>query len=173
MEEKACCGTKKPEKTYSIKDYWPLICLVLVSMASALTLSFNGRGIDFVLWMHHFMGIFLVIFATLKLFKLSGFAHGFAKYDLLASRHIFFGYLYPFVELALGLGYLSLTYLSFVYAGTIIVFGIGLIGVLIGLKKGLDMACPCMGAILSVPLSTVTVVENGLMVIMAVSMFYM
>jgi hypothetical protein len=173
MEEKACCGTKKLKKSHSIKDYWPLICLVLVSALAGAVLSVTSNGFSWMLLMHHFMGLFLVMFATLKLFKLGGFAHGFAKYDLLASRHIFFGYLYPFVELALGLGYLSLAYLSFVYAATIVVFGFGLVGVLLGLRKGLDMACPCMGAILSVPLSTVTVVENGLMVLMAAAMLLM
>lgn len=39
----------------------------------------------------------------------------------------------------------------------------GAIGVVLVLRKGLDIACPCMGNVLSVPLSTVTLSEDGLM----------
>ena len=37
-------------------------------------------------------------------------------------------------------------------------------------RKGLDIACPCMGNVLAVPLSTVTLTEDGVMVVMALSL---
>jgi hypothetical protein len=62
--------------------------------------------------MHYFMGLFLVIYSMFKIFDLSGYADGFEMYDLLAKRVRAYAYVYPFVELALGLAYctrLSLT----------------------------------------------------------------
>ena len=58
-------------------------------------------------WMHDFMGFFLVVFSMFKLFDLEGFADGFQMYDPLARPIRPYAYLYPFVELGLGLGYLA------------------------------------------------------------------
>ena len=44
---------------------------------------------------------------------------------------------------------------------------IGAIGVVLALRRGLDIACPCMGSVLTVPLSTVTLTEDVAMVAMA------
>jgi RNA polymerase sigma-54 factor len=54
-----------------------------VLAASALQLGAGMPRSDD-LWMHHFMGIFLLIFSMVKLFDLKGFAKGFARYDVLA-----------------------------------------------------------------------------------------
>ena len=58
-------------------------------------------------WMHDFMGFFLVVFSMFKFFNLEGFADGFHMYDLLAKPFRPYAYIYPFIELALGLGYLA------------------------------------------------------------------
>ncbi len=73
--------------------------------------------------MHDFMGFFLVVFALLKVFNLSGFADGFQKYDLLARRFRAYALAYPFIELALGLGYLAFWRPATVYAATVIILG--------------------------------------------------
>ena len=41
---------------------------------------------------------------------------------------------------------------------------------ILGLRKDLDIACPCMGNVLTVPLSTVTLTEDGVMAAMALSL---
>ena len=46
-------------------------------------------------------------------------------------------------------------------------FLIGAIGVILALKKGLDINCACLGTSLKVPLSTVALTENLTMAIMA------
>ena len=55
----------------------------------------------------------------------------------------------------------------FTYTATIVVFEFGTLGVLSALRRGLDIDCPCMGSILKVPLSTVTLTEDLAMVVMA------
>jgi hypothetical protein len=71
------------------------------------------------------------------------------------------------VELGLGLAYLAFAWPEATYIATIIVFAFGAAGVLLALRKGLDIACPCMGNVLSVPLSTVTLTEDAAMIVMA------
>lgn len=110
--------------------------------------------------MHIFMGFFLCQFAMLKLFHPFTFADGFQMYDLLAKRSRLYALVYPGLELLLGLFYLGFLFPLFTYIATIVLMGFGSVGVATALNKGLDINCPCMGSILDVPLSTVTLTED-------------
>lgn len=124
-------------------------------------------------FMHAYMGLFLLVFALLKLFDPGQFADGLAMYDLLASRLHAYGYVYPLIELALALAYLAHLAPATTYAATIAVFGFGALGVANALRKGLDVECACMGNVLGVPLSTVALSEDLLMVAMAAMLLMM
>ena len=151
----------------ALADYWPLVALVAVSGLAAASLVAGFGTMAMKPLMHAYMGIFLVIFALLKLFDLEGFKDGFHMYDLLGKRIAAYGYVYPFLELALGLAYLAFFMPMATYVATIVLFAFGALGVLAALRRGLDIDCPCMGNILSVPLSTVTLTEDLAMVGMA------
>jgi hypothetical protein len=157
----------------SLSDYWPLFSLIILMLLAATALQYQEQTDDPMMFMHHFMGFFLVVYSMFKIFDLNGYADGFEMYDLLASRWRPYGYIYPFIELALGLAYLAFFVPVLTYVLTIIVFGFGAAGVFKGISKGLDMDCPCMGSVLSVPLSTVSLVENLGMTIMAIVMLWM
>ncbi len=152
-----------------ISDYWPLFSLIFIAIlvGYAITYGIDGGLIN---WMHYSMGFFLCCFSMLKIFNLSSFADGFEMYDLLAKQTRIYAYIYPFIELGLGLGFLSLFNPIIIYSVTIFVMTIGTIGVITALKKGLDINCPCMGSVLNVPLSTVTLTEDISMVIMSIIM---
>jgi hypothetical protein len=156
-----------------LADYVPLIALVLVALAAALAIV-QGFGGGLREGMHAYMGVFLTVFALLKIFDLEGFADGFHMYDL-AARHVSrkWGYAYPFVELALALAYFGFAAPVAVYWATLLVFLFGAAGVLLALRRGLDIDCPCMGNVLSVPLSTVTLVEDLGMAAMAAILLLM
>lgn len=154
------------------QDYLPLILLVWVSVlvAAALWRSY-GPDAGPTRGMHDFMGFFLVVFALLKLFDLDAFAEGFQKYDLLAKSFRPYAFAYPFIELALGLAYLSFWRPTTVYLATIIVLGFSALGVIRALVRGLNVRCACMGTVLKVPLSTVALVEDLSMFGMALVMW--
>jgi hypothetical protein len=154
-----------------VKKYWPLFVLISLAVLGALALTHSAQKSLFV-WMHYFMGLFLCQFAMLKLFHPRGFAEGFQMYDLLAKKFRLYAYLYPFVELGLGLAYLSFIYPVAVYILTLLVMGIGALGVIRALKSGLDIRCACMGTVLDVPLSTVTLSEDITMGLMACWMLF-
>ena len=123
--------------------------------------------------MHDFIGLFFVVFSMFKFFDLEGFADGFHMYDLLAKRVRAYGYVYPFLELGLGLAYLARWRPEFIYPATILLLLFGAAGVFVALKKGLDLECACMGTVLHVPLSTVALVEDLGMAAMAAGMLLM
>lgn len=156
----------------SWSDYLPLIVVLAVTVLAASALHYAyGPVAGTEAWMHDFMGFFLVIFAMLKLFDLPGFADGFQMYDLLAKPFRPYALAYPFIELALGLGYLSRWRSDLVYPATVIVMTFGALGVIRALQRGLDIHCACMGNTLKVPLSTVALVEDLGMAAMAAFMW--
>ncbi|MBN8707927.1 MAG: hypothetical protein BGO12_01080 [Verrucomicrobia bacterium 61-8] len=165
--------TKKRQKGRGTnwRDYIPLITIVMLALlaASAKQMSY-GVNHGVVSWMHNFMGLFFVIFSMFKFFNLEGFADGFQMYDLLAKPFRPYAYIYPFLELGLGLGYLSMWQPTSIYWVTIVLMVFGALGVINALRKGLDVDCACLGSVLSVPLSTVALVEDLGMAAMAVGM---
>lgn len=156
----------------ALADYWPLVSLVGGSALAAWAIAEGFSSVDMRTFMHAYMGIFLFVFALLKIFNLSRFQDGFVMYDLLAKRVRSYGYIYPFIELALAIMYLGFIAPHFTYWATVVVFGFGAIGVVIALRQGLDINCPCMGSVLSVPLSTVTLTEDIGMLIMALMLLF-
>ncbi len=155
----------------SWKDYIPLLVLVILvlAVASAKQMAYPGAW-KWHGWMHDFMGFFLVVFSMFKFFDLPGFADGFQMYDLLAKPLRPYAYLYPFLECGLGLGYLAEVRPPAIYIATLVLLGFGSVGVLVALFRKLDIECACMGTVLHVPLSTVALVEDLGMVIMAAGM---
>lgn len=157
------------EKRKKFLDYFPLISLVIVAILAGSALCYGVKGGMFQ-WMHYFMGILFCQFSLLKLFNISGFADGFQRYDLIAMRTRTYALVYPFIELLLGLAYLSFFYPVITYSITILVMVVGSLGVVKALKEGLDLYCSCMGTVLQVPLSTVTLTEDIGMGLMALYM---
>lgn len=157
--------------------YTPLIVIVMLSLlaASAKQVAY-GVGDDVgwqgMLWMHDFMGVFLVVFSMVKLFDVKGFATGFQKYDLLGGICRPYALLYPFLELGLGLGFLSMWQPQVIYVTTIALLMFGSLGVFNAMRKGENLNCACMGQLLNVPLSTVTLTEDLGMAAMAAAMLY-
>jgi hypothetical protein len=142
---------------------------VLLS-TGALQLALPASERSPMLAMSQFMGLFLVVFAMLKLFDLPGFVNGFSRYDLLAGPVRPYGYLYPFLELGLGLALLArLRPFETNLALTVLMF-FGAAGVLRSLRRGEKLNCACLGSSLNVPLSTVAVVEDVGMGVMSLAM---
>jgi len=147
----------------SIKNYLPLIAILMVISLSSLAISERtGAAL-----MPISMGLFLVIFAMLKLIDLENFAKGFGMYDAVTKKYPAYGKIYPFIELALGLLYLSGFFPMIASLATIVVMSIAAYGVLRALKKGSKVKCACLGTAINVALSTVSLFENLLMVAMA------
>lgn len=155
-------------------DYLPLIVIVALTLLAACAKQIAyANGWNWMTWMHDFMGLFLVVFSMFKLFDLPGFADGFQMYDLLAGPVRPYAYIYPLLELGLGLGYLAHWQPAAVYGATVVLMSFGALGVLNALRQGLDLECACMGTVLKVPLSTVALIEDLGMAAMAGAMWWL
>jgi hypothetical protein len=119
------------------------------------------------------MAGFFIVFAFFKLLNLEGFANSYKMYDIVAVKWKGWGYIYPFVELALGISYLLNIVPFETNLTTVIILGISSIGVI---KSNLDkkkIKCACLGDVFNLPMSTVTIVEDLTMVAMAGWMLYL
>jgi len=78
-----------------------------------------------------------------------------------------YGWAYPLIELYLGTNYLLNHNLLLSLVLTITLLGITTIGVLMKLVQKQSVQCACIGTAIKLPLTKATLIENGIMIIMA------
>ena len=147
-----------------LATYRPLLLVIgYIALASCVATNMHD-------WMHNFMGGFFLVFSFFKMLDLKGFADAYASYDLLAARSRAYGYIYPFIELGLGICYLFQIFMPPVHVLTLIVMIFSGIGVVRVLLKKQTIRCACLGTGFNLPMSTVTIIEDFGMAAMAVWM---
>ena len=150
-----------------LKDYYPLfLVMVLIAVVPLASGSFMG-------WMMGFMAGFYIVFGAFKLLDVPAFAQSYAQYDVIAKHVPAWGYAYPFVELALGFGFLfwlDMRLLSWIALALSL---IGAVGVIQATRSGQTIQCACLGTVFKLPMSVVTIVENLGMAAMAAWMLVM
>lgn len=151
----------------SLATYKPL--LLIVSFITGVSLLAQYPFADFSghLWMRHFMAGFFIVFAFFKLLDIKAFAASYRMYDIVAARWPVWARLYPFIELALGILYLTGISPIFSNAVTLVVLGVSSIGVIKSQLAGRQIKCACLGTIFNLPMSSVTIVEDLTMTAMA------
>lgn len=150
-----------------IKTYFPLL-LIAGYLIGATVLNGVKTG-DFT-WtglMPFFMGGFFVIFSFFKLLDLRGFADAYSTYDVIAKRWRGYGFVYPFIELSLGVLYLADSAPTFTNAATLVVMSVSSVGVIKSLSRRQKIQCACLGTVFNLPMTTITLVEDLLMAVMA------
>ncbi len=154
--------TTNPQNTYT-----PLFIIIGLILLVTCVLSF---GTTFSNAMRIFMAGFFLVFSGFKLLDIKGFASGYSTYDILAKKVYTYGYIYPFIELALGLVY-AVNYITpQITIFTFLLMTFSGIGVLIKLLKHEKFQCACLGTFLKVPLTKVTLIEDFGMAAMALVM---
>jgi copper chaperone CopZ len=150
-----------------IQTYKPLLLIALFITGVSLIASHTPTGIHWMLWMNYFMAGFFLVFSFFKFLDLKGFAESYSMYDLLAKRVKAYGYVYPFIELALGILFLTGIQPFATNVATIVVMGFSSIGVIQSVLDKKKIRCACLGAVFNLPMTTVTIIEDLLMVGMA------
>lgn len=158
------------EETSGGESLFPLFLIVgyilgVVLLVAATTGDWSVEPI-----MRHFMAGFFVVFSFFKLLDLRGFVDTYRGYDLFARRSEAYAWAYPFIELGLGVAYLVNLYPVATNLVTLIVMGIGAVGVLRVLVDKRSIRCACLGTALNLPMTKVTLIENMTMVVMALVM---
>lgn len=156
--------------SFRLSIYWPLFLVVCYVIGMASFSEWLQGDWVWRRWMGYFMGFFFIGFAFFKLLDVPKFSKAFASYDIVAAKSSAYGHVYPFIELALGLLFVTQTSLPIANGLTILVMGVGLIGVVNAVRNEREIQCACLGTAFNLPMSGVTIVENSVMLLMAVLM---
>lgn len=169
---------KEEEKSW-FNTYKPILLIffyitIVTSIMAFQSIKINEMETNQIVmkWMNHFMGGFFLAFSFFKFLDLKGFAESYKMYDIVAKRIPFWAYLYPFVELGLGLSFLSNIFPLLTNSITFIVMTISIIGVLQAVLNKKKIQCACLGAVFNLPMSTVTIIEDALMIVMSGVMIF-
>ena len=167
------------KQTGFLQTYRPLLMILAYILAGSVLVQIGqhaGHGMSMASsisaheTMRYFMAGFFLTFSFFKLLDVKAFADAYAGYDLLAARWHGWGLIYPFVELGLGLAYLANFSPMFTNWITLLVMGFSAIGVIRAVMSKTKIQCACLGTVFQLPMSTVTIVEDVGMVLMATAM---
>ena len=146
----------------------PLFLILFYITTASILLHYKNW--DWTEFMLDFMGLFYIVFSFFKLLDLKGFPDSFRMYDPLAKRIPVYGWVYPFIETALGLMFLMRFEVNIALIITLIVLGITTIGVTKTLLDKKAIKCACLGTALKLPMTEATFIENAIMIVMAIMM---
>jgi copper chaperone CopZ len=140
--------------------YKPILLLFGYITIAALVGGNGKMGVV----MRIFMSGFFLSFSFFKLLNLRAFAESYAMYDVVASRWGGWGYVYAFIELGLGLAFAVNVFPFYTNLVTLIVMSVSIVGVLQSVLNKRKIKCACLGAVFNLPMSTVTIIEDALMI---------
>lgn len=149
------------------ETYKPILLIFAYITSITLLVQFNNHHFMAMQWMQHFMAGFFLTFSFFKMLNLSGFAESYVMYDVIAKRIPAWAYLYAFIELALGIAYAINFNPLITNTTTFIVMSVSIIGVLQSVLNKKKIQCACLGAVFNLPMSTVTIIEDALMIAMS------
>lgn len=147
--------------------YQPLLTIVAYILGVSLLIEMQHDFFALEHWMMHFMAGFFFVFSFFKMLDIRAFAGNYAMYDLLAMRWQTYGLIYPFIELGLGIAYLTHYAPSITNLITLIVMTFSSLGVIQSVMNKQKIRCACLGSVFNLPMSTVTIIEDLLMAGMA------
>lgn len=167
----AAAKTPEPDATHAnvpeparswLSTYKPiLLVFAYILVVTILTSHDAMQG------MRHFMAAFFLTFSFFKMLDIPAFADSYSTYDILAARWRGWGFIYPFAEAALGIGYLTGFKPLFTNTAAFLVMSLSIIGVLRSVLKRHAIRCACLGTVFNLPMSTITIIEDGLMIAMS------
>lgn len=152
--------------------YQPVIALFSVAALMAMAVTWLVLGVPLAgQTLPWFIAIAMVLLGLQKLKDIDRFATMFLNYDLLAQQWVRYGYVYPFIETGAGVLMLAgvLTWLAAPVA--LVAASIGAVSVFKAVyidKRSLK--CACVGGDSRVPLGFVSLLENLMMIGMALWM---
>jgi copper chaperone CopZ len=157
-------------KKSKLQQLKPLLLIFLYLFGTAFLLNYKDWNTGEA--MLDFMGLFYIVFSFFKLLDLKGFTESFRMYDPLAKVIPVYGWVYPFIELALGLLFLMRFQITIALIATIVILGVTTMGVSKTLIDKKSIRCACLGTALKLPMTEATFIENAIMLVMAVVMLF-
>ena len=158
------------ERKSWIKIYKPILLIFGYVIGITLLVEYMQDKFAWMRWMNHFMAGFFLVFSFFKLLNLKGFAESYSMYDIVAKKWNGWGYVYALIELALGIAFLTGFKPIITNTVTLVVMTVSIIGVLQSVLNNRKIKCACLGDVFNLPMSTITIIEDALMIIMSAGM---
>jgi hypothetical protein len=158
------------DKSSWIKTYKPIFLLFIYITGLSLIVSYNNVTFDFHKAMNTFMAGFFIAFSFFKLLNLKAFADSYSMYDIIAEKIKIWGYIYAFLEVVLGILYVINFNPILLNSFTALLMSLSIIGVLKSVLNKKKIQCACLGTVFNLPMSTLTIVEDSLMILMSLAM---
>jgi hypothetical protein len=166
---------KKNFLNNKLKVFFPLFLIFTYLIVITLLNKFFYKW-EWTQWSNQFMGGFFLIFSFFKFTSYCNFIKGFSSYDPIAKKSKIYAYFYPWIELILGILYISpLSRLIFLILNifTACIMLLNLTGVIYNLINKRKYNCFCLNNFFGeIPLSIFTVFEYLLMFIMSLLMIF-
>ncbi len=156
------------EQKSKLQQLQPLLLILFYIATASILLHYKNWDGNAV--MLDFMGLFFIVFSFFKMLDLKNFPESFRMYDPLAKRVSIYGWIYPFIETALGLMFLMRFEIEIALIATLIILSITTVGVTKTLLDKKSIRCACLGTALKLPMTEATFIENAIMIVMAIVM---
>jgi len=153
-----------------LKQLFPLFLIFFYIIVA--TLLMNRSEITVAGFMYDFMGLFYIVFSFFKFLDYKNFPQTFAMYDPIAKAITAYGWVYPFIETALGLAFLLRVALFPSLITALIILGATTVGVVRVLFIKSQIQCACLGTALQLPMTKATLIENSIMLLMTMWMLF-
>ena len=150
-----------------IETYKPILLIFGYIFGVTILTELVSRTLIWTRWMEHFMAGFFLVFSFFKLLNLQGFADSYSTYDIVARKWNAWGYMYAFIELALGVAFITGLNPILTNAVTFVIMTVSIVGVLQSVLNKRKIKCACLGTVFNLPMSTVTIIEDALMIAMS------
>ncbi len=149
------------------ETYKPILLIFFYISLVVVLVQINSERFNIMMAMQYFMAGFFLVFSFFKFLNLKGFAESYVMYDVLAKRIPIWAYLYAFIEVSLGMAYLINFNPLVTNIFTFTVMSLSIIGVLQSVFNKRKIQCACLGAVFNLPMSTITIIEDALMIVMS------
>ncbi|HMT75534.1 MAG TPA: cation transporter [Chitinophagaceae bacterium] len=144
--------------------YKPVLLIFGYITGITLLIEWMQGEFSWMRWMNHFMAGFFLVFSFFKLINLKGFAESYSRYDIVAKKWNGWGYIYAYIELALGLAFLTGFNTILTNSVTFVIMTVSIFGVLQSVLNKRKIKCACLGDVFNLPMSTITIIEDALMI---------
>ena len=151
-----------------LSDLYPLFLILFYITVGSVIMSWDHPIDNF---MMDFMGLFFVVFSFFKFLDYKNFPNSFSMYDPLAKNLPIYGWVYPFIEAALGLMFLFKIEIYLAIFLTVLFLSITTVGVVKVLSNKEEVQCACLGTAIKLPMTIATLIENSIMIVMAIATF--
>ena len=156
-----------------LATYRPVLLIFAYITGITLLIELIQGSLLWMRWMNHFMAGFFLVFSFFKLLNLKGFAESYSMYDIVTKQWNGWAYVYAFVELNLGIAFLTGFNPVLTNSVTFVLMTLSIIGVLQSVFNKRKIKCACLGDVFNLPMSTITIIEDALMIGMSGIMLLM